>query len=70
MASSMSADSELDRAMQKLDQEVREGIKYGFFKLTITCEMISGHKRRLTLTSGKSYQFTIPEEELLGKTLE
>jgi len=56
--------SELQRALRKLESEVREGLGHGFFELSINCEVIKGGKRRLTIKAGKSYQFVIPEQEL------
>jgi hypothetical protein len=59
-------DGVLNQAMQKLDDEVRNGLKHGFFECTITCEVITDRKRRLTIKTGKSYRFTVGEEELQG----
>jgi hypothetical protein len=58
------AESEMGRALRKLESEVRDGLGHGFFELSITCEVIKDGKRRLTIKAGKSYQFVIPEQEL------
>ena len=60
----MAAECERERALRKLETEVREGLEHGFFDLSITCEVIKDGKRRLTIRAGKSYQFVIPEQEL------
>jgi hypothetical protein len=54
----------MERALQRLDTEVREGLEHGFFDLSITCEVTKERKRRLIIKAGKSYQFVIPEQEL------
>jgi hypothetical protein len=43
---------------------IRDGMKHGFFEYTVACEIVNGRKRRLTITAGKSHQYTIPEEEV------
>lgn len=53
----------LQRAMEKLESEVRKGLAHGFFKLTLTCEVINGGKRRLIIRAEKSFQFIVSEEE-------
>ena len=50
--------------MEHLTREVRDGLRHGFFELTVACEMVNGRKRRLTIKAGKNHLFTIPEEEL------
>jgi hypothetical protein len=56
---------ELERALRRLETEVREGLQHGFFDFSISCEVIKDGKRRLTIKAGKSYQFVIPEHEIL-----
>jgi hypothetical protein len=56
--------SEFEQAMDRLDREVRDGLKHGFFDLTVACEMVRGRKRRLIIKAGKSHVYTIPEDEL------
>jgi hypothetical protein len=58
---------EVDRAIGKLLDEVRRGLQHGFFEFVITCEIVKGGKRRLTLKAGKSYQFTIDEDEIVQR---
>ena len=50
--------------MERLTREVQDGLRHGFFDLTVVCEMVNGRKRRLTIKAGKNHRFTIPEEDL------
>ena len=65
MTSTASKKTGLDKAMERLTQEVREGLRHGFFELTVTCDLMNGCKRRLTIKAGKNHRFTIPEEEIV-----
>jgi len=47
-----------------LEKIVREGLRHGFFKCSIKCDVISGGKRLLIIRSSQSHKFTIPEDEL------
>jgi hypothetical protein len=58
------AKQEFQRAMEKLECEIREGMSHGFFELSVACEVIKDGKRRLIIRTGKSYQFVIPEEKV------
>lgn len=57
------SNQELERALQKLIVEIKKGIAHGFFECAVSCQIVQGGKRRLTITAGKSYQFTISEDE-------
>ena len=54
----------LAQAMNKLFEEIFDGVKHGFFECTVTCELVKDRKRRLTIKAGKSHQFVIPEDNL------
>ena len=41
-----------------------DGLKHGFFDFSVVCEIGNGGKRQLVLCAGKSYMFTILEDEL------
>ena len=56
--------STLEQAIDLLTREVRDGLRHGFFELTVACEIVKGGKRGLTVKSGKNHRFTIPEEEI------
>ena len=49
--------------MDRLTREVRDGLRHGFFEISVVCEIENGGKRGLTIKAGKSHRFTIPEEE-------
>lgn len=57
-------EGEMNKALNKLVQEVQDGLKHGFFEYSITCEVVNDRKRRLNIKAGKSHQFIIREEEL------
>jgi hypothetical protein len=62
-----SADSKetvVAEAMDRLRREIQDGLRHGFFELTVTCELVKGKKRGLTIKAGKNHRFTIPEEEI------
>jgi hypothetical protein len=51
-------------ALARLEGLVVEGLKHGFFDYSIACEIAKGGKRRLMIRAGKSYIFTITEDEM------
>jgi hypothetical protein len=56
--------NELDTAKERLLQELSDGLKHGFFEYTLICEVVHGRKRQLIIKAGKSYKFTINEDDL------
>jgi hypothetical protein len=58
------ANGEIDKAIEKLIEEVQAGVEHGFFECLVTCEIVNGRKRRLIIKAGKSHQYMIPEEEI------
>jgi hypothetical protein len=52
-------------AIERLEGILLEGLRHGFFDCSIACEISNGGKRELIIRAGKSYKFTIPENELL-----
>jgi len=50
--------------MERLTREVNDGLRHGFFEMTVACKMVNGRKRRLTIKAGKNHLFTIPEDEI------
>jgi hypothetical protein len=51
-------------ALNRIEALVVDGLKHGFFDYSIACETTNGGKRQLVIQAGKSYKFTIPEDEL------
>ena len=51
-------------ALDYLEGLVIEGLKHGFFDYSIACEIAKGGKRELKIRAGKSYKFTIAEDEM------
>jgi hypothetical protein len=54
----------LQAALARLQEIVLDGLSHGFFEYRVTCEVITGKKRRLVIWAGKSHRFTIPEDDL------
>ena len=57
-----------DRALQRVLAEIHDGLRHGYFELTLACEIVSQDRRRLILRAGKSYQFVIPKEDCVTST--
>jgi len=64
VASTNGNKSTFEQAMERLTREVRDGLRHGFFELTVACEIVKGGKRGLIIKAGKNHRFTIPEDEL------
>jgi hypothetical protein len=55
---------QLRAALNRLTDEVNEGLRHGFFEIRVTCETGSGAKRHMLIQAGKSHKFTIPVNEI------
>ena len=55
--------SQVREALDRLEGLVIDGLKHGFFDYSIACQTANG-KRHIVIQAGKSYKFTIPENEL------
>jgi hypothetical protein len=64
MIYSWDPNTELSKAFETLTTLVIDGLRFGHFDLSVRVEMETGDRRRLTLSAGKSYRFSIPKEEL------
>lgn len=53
----------LDRAIAKIETEVREGVSHGHFDLAISCKIGNSGKRELLVKAGKNHKYLIPEPE-------
>jgi hypothetical protein len=62
-----SAGRQLQDACEHLVRELIEGIRHGFFEMTVAVEIGPSKKRRITVKAGKSYQFLVAEEEVPRK---
>ena len=58
------SESTLQKFERCLHRELRDGLEHGFFDMEVSCELIKGRKRRLTIRAGKCHQFVISQEEL------
>ena len=38
-------------------RELHEGVRHGFFEMTVTVETLQAKKRCITIKAGKSYRF-------------
>lgn len=57
-------DDILEVVLARLREIVEDGLRHGFFECAVSCEVVTGKKRRLIIKAGKSHQFTIAENEL------
>ncbi len=57
-------ESSLEAALTLLREIALDGLHHGFFDCWISCEIVNGRKRRFVIKAGKSYQFTIAEDDL------
>lgn len=55
---------QLSEAFEHLNQLVIDGLRHGFFRCTISSDIVKGNRRELVIEAGKSHKFTIPQEEL------
>ena len=64
MDSSNESSTALDAALNLIVDEIRDGLRHGFFDLTVHGEIGNARKRCLTIKAGKSHRFFISEDEL------
>ena len=55
---------QMREALNQLDGLVIDGLKHGFFNYSISCQVGKKGQRQLVICAGKSYKFTIPEDDL------
>ena len=58
---------ELKRALKKFEQRLKRGLRHGFFKCTVTCDVVKDKKRRLTFEAGEVDRYFIGREELTDR---
>ena len=61
---SQAKSGQICEALDRLEGPVVDGLKHGFFDFSIACEIAKGGKRKLMIRAGKSYMFTIAEDEM------
>jgi hypothetical protein len=52
----------LQEACEQIVRQLVDGVKHGFFEMTVEVEIVQSKKRRITIKAGKSYQFIVPEQ--------
>lgn len=55
---------QLREALDRITQIVLDGLRHGHFRCVISSGIVKGSRRELVIEAGKSYKFTIPEDEL------
>jgi hypothetical protein len=58
-SSGESAGGELMRACEHIVRELIDGVRHGFFEMSVTVEMMPTKKKCVTVRAGKSYRFVI-----------
>jgi hypothetical protein len=58
-----------DRALRRVVAEILDGLRHGYFEVTVSCEVIAQGRRRLVLRAGKSYQFVVPPDDCTPGTV-
>ena len=56
----------VDVAIRRILAEIHSGLRHGYFKYALTCEVIGHGRRRLVLHAGKTYQFVIAADDCDG----
>jgi hypothetical protein len=56
--------TQLRDALVRIEQIVREGLKHGHFRFSVSGSIVNGKRRELLIEAGLSHKFTIPEDEL------
>ena len=45
------------KAAEHMVRELHEGVRHGFFEMSVTVETLQAKKRCITIKAGKSYRF-------------
>jgi hypothetical protein len=54
----------LQDACEQMTRLLTDGVKHGFFAMTVEAETVQSKRRRITIRAGKSYQFVVSEEHV------
>jgi hypothetical protein len=55
--------SQTGQALKKIEREIREGLRHGFFEITLECKVANGKQRDFVVKAGKHHRYLISEEE-------
>jgi hypothetical protein len=50
---------DLKAACEHMARELIDGVRHGFFEMTVSVEMMQSKKRCITIKAGKSYRFVV-----------
>jgi hypothetical protein len=50
---------ELKAACEHMARELIDGVRHGFFEMTVAVEIMQSKKRCITIRAGKSYRFIV-----------
>lgn len=59
----MNTESEIQKFLGRIKQEILSGLRHGFFEYSVKGEIKNG-KRHVTLKAGKNHKFTINPEDI------
>jgi hypothetical protein len=55
--------SQTGQALKRIESEVLEGLRHGFFNITLECKIANGKHRDFVVKAGKHHRYLISEEE-------
>lgn len=63
MQSTTTGLSQTSMALRRIEEEIREGLRHGFFQIILECKVANGKQRDLVVKAGKHHRYLISEEE-------
>ena len=51
-------------AMARVTEIILDGLRHGFFEMSVSCDIEGGKRRVLTVKSGKSYRYNISFDQI------
>jgi hypothetical protein len=58
------SESSFNMMISTLNRIISDGLRHGFFDLSVACQIGKERKREVTIKAGKNFRFVIPESEL------
>lgn len=55
---------DLPKLLEFVARELEDGLRHGFFQLTVDCELTKNRKRQVTVAMAHTHRFVIAEDEL------